>query len=92
MIADSVDWVILKDVLFQNQKKEVIIGEAKRILKSGGKVVVVEWNKKDAGVGPEDDLRIMAEVLKKMFTDQDFSIAKNVTAGDFHYAFVAVKK
>ncbi len=90
--SDLVDWVILKDVLFQNQKKEIIIAEAKRILKPEGRIIVVEWNKKDSGVGPEDNLRIDCKVLKKMFTDQNFAIEKDILAGDFHYAFVAAKK
>ncbi|HOX10764.1 MAG TPA: class I SAM-dependent methyltransferase [Candidatus Moranbacteria bacterium] len=87
-----VDWVILKDVLFQNQKKEIVIAEANRVLKSGGKVLVVEWNKEESSVGPENDLRISSDMLKKMFTDQNFSIEKDIVAGDFHYAFVATKK
>jgi ubiquinone/menaquinone biosynthesis C-methylase UbiE len=89
---DSVDWVILKDVLFQNKSKEIIIAEAHRILKTEGKVLVVEWNKKDSSVGPENELRIPCEILKKMFTDGGFSIEKDIEAGDFHYAFIAVKK
>lgn len=88
----SMDWVILKDVLFQNQNKNIIVAETNRVLKPGGKVVVVEWNEKDSSVGPENELRIPGDVLKKMFTDQDFSIEKDINAGDFHYSFVAVKK
>lgn len=89
---DLVDWVILKDILFQNQKKDIIIAEAKRVLKSGGKILVVEWNKEESSVGPENDLRISSDTLKKMFTDQNFSIEKDIIAGDFHYAFVATRK
>lgn len=90
--SGSIDWVILKDILFQNQKKEIIIAEAKRVLKTEGRIIVVEWKKKDYGVGPEDSLRIDQEVLKKMFTNQNFAIEKDIDAGDFHYAFVATKK
>lgn len=89
--ANSADWVILKDVLFQNQKKEIIIAEAYRVLKNGGKAIVVEWNQKESTVGPADDLRIPQIVLEKMFNDQKFIVEKNIEAGDFHYAFVAVK-
>lgn len=91
MAADVVDWVILKDVLFQNQKKEIIIAEASRILKSGGRVIVVEWNQAASTVGPAMEMRIPQIVLEKMFSDQKFIIEKNIEAGDFHYAFVAVK-
>jgi ubiquinone/menaquinone biosynthesis C-methylase UbiE len=89
--SDSIDWVILKDVLFQNQKKEVIIAEAHRALKPGGKVIVVEWSQNDLAVGPESEIRIPQDKLKKMFIKQKFSLEKDVEAGDFHYAFVATK-
>jgi len=92
METDSIDWVILKDILFQNQKKEVIINEARRILKVGGKAIVVEWDQGAAAVGPEPGIRIPKDELKKMFIGHEFSIEKDIDAGDFHYAFVAVKK
>ncbi|KKQ53033.1 MAG: Methyltransferase type 11 [Parcubacteria group bacterium GW2011_GWD2_38_11] len=88
---NSADWVVLKDVLFQNKKKEIIIAEAYRVLKSGGRVIAIEWNQKDSGVGPAADIRVPQIALEKMFGDQKFIVEKNIEAGDFHYAFVAVK-
>ncbi|EKE19217.1 MAG: SAM-dependent methyltransferase [uncultured bacterium] len=89
--ANFADWVILKDILFQNQKKEVIIAEAYRVLKNGGKAIVVEWNQNDSMVGPSQDIRIPQVTLEKMFSDNKFIVEKNINAGDYHYAFVAVK-
>lgn len=88
---ESVDWVIMKDVLFQNKKREVMVTEAQRILKSGGKIIVIEWNQNNLSIGPEKELRIPVSELKKLFTDQKFSLEKDIEAGDFHYAFVVVK-
>lgn len=85
------DWVIMKDMLFQNKNKAIIIAEAYRILKSGGKVIVTEWNQNNSSIGPEQDIRIPVGELKNMFINQKFSVEKDVEAGDFHYAFVAVK-
>lgn len=91
MANESVDWVILKDVLFQNQNKEIIIAEAKRILKAEGRVIVVEWNQSESSIGPEMEIRVKQNDLKKMFEQIGFSIEKDIKAGDFHYAFVAKK-
>lgn len=88
----SVDWVILKDMLFQNQKKDIIIKEAWRVLKKGGKILLIEWNQDASVVGPDFKLRIRESDLKNMFLNAGFSIEKNIDAGDFHYAFIAVKK
>ena len=76
--AGSVDWAILKDILFQNQKKDVIIREAYRILKNGGKVIAIEWDQSVANIGPELKIRILEKDLKKMFIDQGFSVEKDI--------------
>jgi len=88
---DSVDWVILKDILFQNQKKQAIIQEAYRILKAGGKILVIEWSLKDLTIGPELGVRIAEDKLREMFEIENFSIGKLIEAGGFHNAFVATK-
>lgn len=90
--AEFLDWIIMKDMLFQNQKKDIVVKEAWRVLKSGGKIIVVEWNGNDVSIGPDRDLRINKEDLKKLFTDQKFEIEKEIDAGKYHNAFVAVKK
>lgn len=89
--SDSVDWVILKDILFQNQNKQIIIAEAYRVLKTEGRVIVVEWNQADEAIGPDLKIRVVEEDLKKMFANEKFLIEKNIESGDFHYAFVAKK-
>ena len=88
---ECVDWVIMKDMLFQNKNKAIIITEAYRILRPGGRVIVTEWNQKNFSIGPEQKIRIPVDELKKIFTDQKFSVEKDIEAGDFHYAFIVVK-
>lgn len=41
----SVDGVLVTNILFQTRSKEGIVSEAGRILKSGGWLLVVEWDK-----------------------------------------------
>jgi ubiquinone/menaquinone biosynthesis C-methylase UbiE len=87
----SINWVILKDVLFQNKNKESMFSEAKKALNFEGKAVVVEWDNKDFSIGPEKNLRIPKEDLKKMAQDAGFSIEKELNAGNFHYSFLLKK-
>lgn len=90
-LAESVDWVVIKDILLQNQDKKAILGEAFRILRPGGHVLVMEWNPDEALVGPEHKLRIAKGELQKMVAEAGFSVEKELSVGAFHYAFVLKK-
>jgi ubiquinone/menaquinone biosynthesis C-methylase UbiE len=88
---ESLDWVILKDMLFQNKNKDIIFQEAYRVLKPGGKSLVLEWNENDSSIGPDRKLRIPRSEMVKLIKENKFTIEKEVNAGDFHYAMVIVK-
>ena len=88
---ESQDLVVLKDMLFQNSKKEVIIKEAFRVLKQGGRLLVVEWNNREKAIGPDAKLRIAKADAAKMVEKQGFKNIADISAGEFHYAFVAQK-
>jgi len=89
--AESLDWVILKDVLYQNQDKEAIIQEAKRVLKSGGKVLVVEWNEENLMIGPEKELRVKKQDILDLAKKVGLEFVSDIDAGDFNYGFVLIK-
>jgi len=89
--SDSCDWVIIKDMLFQNNNKDMIIKEALRVLKKDGKALIIEWNEAVSSVGPEKSLRIPRENLKEIVIKEGFNIEEEVDAGGFHYGFVARK-
>ena len=89
--SDSMDWVIMKDMLFQNKMKDVIIKEAHRVLKSGGRLLLVEWNDHDVSMGPEKNIRISKDELIKLADVQSFKLEKELNTGDFHYGAVFIK-
>lgn len=88
---DTVDWVVIKDMLFQNQNKQVIIGEARRVLKSGGKLLVIEWKPEDASLGPERERRISKEAVIEAASREKLCFLKEIEAGSFHYGLIFSK-
>lgn len=88
---NSIDWVIIKDMLFQNSGKDAILKEAHRLLKPQGKAFIMEWNDKNFSVGPEKKLRVPLGELQKLVRKHKFSIEEEINAGDFHYALVVKK-
>ena len=85
----SVDLVLMTNLLFQAGKKKEIFGEAKRILKSGREILIVDW-KKDSPQGPEKG-RISEKEVKKMAESFGFEMEKEFEAGIYHYGLVFVK-
>ena len=88
--SDALDMVLLANVLFQSQKKDAIVREAHRTLKSGGRLLVIDW-KKGGGGGVPDELRTDAETMKKLVQEQGFRFEHDVPAGTFYFGMMFVK-
>ena len=84
--AESVDMVLIPNVLFQIENKSAIILEALRILKSSGKLVIIDWLTK-ASQRPAEG-RISKEDMIKLAKDQGLSFEKDFDAGKYHYGIV----
>lgn len=88
---NSCDWVIMKDMLFQNKNKLVILAEGKRVLKDGGKILLIEWNLEDASIGPDRSLRISKEALTELIQQSELSVLQEIPVSNFHYGLILVK-
>lgn len=85
---DSLDLALLIDVLFQNQKPEEIIKEAKRITKNTGKIVIIDWKLKELPFGPLPDQRISEQKVKKMAAALGLNLAESWDPSPYHYCLV----
>jgi ubiquinone/menaquinone biosynthesis C-methylase UbiE len=88
---ESVDWAILKDMLFQNQDKAVILREIYRVLKPEGKVFLMEWIPSGVPMGPEEGMRISEADTRALLEQSGLHPEQTLPAGDFHYALLARK-
>ena len=85
---ESVDAVIISNVLFQTEDKSAAIREAYRILKSGGRVLFVEWSDSSGGVGPSGEYLIAKNEARSIFESTQFSFERDIAAGIHHYGMV----
>lgn len=85
------DFAILANILFQSQKKQEIIKEAARILKSQGRLVIVDWKTEDLSIGPKEGWRIQPQVLIEMARQEGVLFLKEFNTGNFHYGLIFVK-
>lgn len=82
---DSQDMVLLANILFQSNKKTEIIRESRRILKNGGTLVVIDWEKSAGGLGPPVNLRLDKSAMQSIVTGEKFDFLNSINAGTFHY-------
>ena len=87
----SVDWVFLVNMLFQNKFKRQIFEEVKRVLKKGGKVLVVEWNANDSTLGPSESLRVSKDEITSIGQEVGLSIIKEQKMSDYHFGIILEK-
>jgi ubiquinone/menaquinone biosynthesis C-methylase UbiE len=87
--SNYLDVVVIPNLLFQAENKNAILQEAKRILKSGGQLLVVDWlqeslfNAKENLISPDE--------VKKMAKELGFSLKKEFESGSYHYVLLFTK-
>jgi ubiquinone/menaquinone biosynthesis C-methylase UbiE len=84
----SMDAAILSNTLFQIEDKQKLIEETKRILKPGGKLLVIDWAGSYNGMGPHPQDVVTEHMAEELFITGGFHKAKDFRAGAHHYAIV----
>lgn len=91
-LADGLaDVVIISNVLFQAKSMYTLALEAKRILKPGGKIMVIEWSESFGGIGPIPADVISPEEVKKTFGSVGLPFISDFPAGEHHYGLIFAK-
>ena len=86
----SLDVVLIPNTLFQTENKYAIMEEARRILKNGGQLLVLDWLKQTA-FSPKKENMVSPEKVKEIADSLGLSLKKEFMAGDYHYALLFIK-
>ena len=79
------DRVIASNILFQIEKPDDFCLEVKRILKRGGKALVVDWS----GITDLSPKTIFSSVkTQQLFEKNGFKLESSFDAGDHHYGLI----
>ena len=84
----SLDAVLLANVLFQVENRFALLAEIKRVLKSGGKLMVVDWAGSYGGLGPASEKVVTEHEAEAFFINGGFHKAKSFRAGPHHYGIL----
>ncbi len=88
---NSCDAAILAGILHLSKLQKNILRETYRVLKSGGKAIVIEWKKEPLPFGPGINSRISPQESSGLFAAAGFTLKGEIPADAFHYAQVFVK-
>ena len=84
----AVDAVIIANALNQMENRFGLLAEVKRIMKSGGRLLVVDWAGAYGGMGPAHDKVIPEHEAEAFFINGGFHKLKSFRAGPHHYGLV----
>lgn len=88
-----IDFVLMANVLFQAENKNMLLREAWRVLRSGGRLAVVEWDALlDAPMGPPPEVRIKKDTARAAGLQAGFEYDREFAVGGHHYGLLFVKK
>ncbi|MBU4360751.1 class I SAM-dependent methyltransferase [Candidatus Parcubacteria bacterium] len=89
---DYLDFALLINILFQSDDNAGIIKEAVRLLKPGGKLMVIDWQAGRFPIGPKPEDKIPPEKLTGIAESLNLTVEKQFEAGKFHYGIVFGKE
>lgn len=91
-LADlSLDAVIVANLLFQIEKKDDFVKEIRRVLKPGGKVLLVDWAGSFGGIGPTEANVVSKGSAVSLFEENGFKVEKEIEAGAHHWGVILKK-
>ncbi|HVM73527.1 MAG TPA: methyltransferase domain-containing protein [Candidatus Paceibacterota bacterium] len=88
-IADRrLDLVLISNLLFQVPDKTAIIREARRILKSSGRLAIIDWKESFGGMGPQREDVVTKEAALELMHSNGFELIREFDAGAHHYGLL----
>ncbi len=81
----SLDLGILNNTLYQSVDMPEMIKEAIRLVKTGGRLLVIDWKKIGAPLGPRMDLRVDPEKVKELCEVFGLKLEQEFEAGQYHF-------
>lgn len=84
---NSCDVIILSNILSEVYSIDNLIKEVKRVLKTDGRILIVDWKNTEENVTLKRHSLIEEEKALAILAKYGFEVIKHFPAGNYHYAF-----
>jgi len=88
VLKNSCDLILMTNLLFEVADIKKVLEEGKRVLKTGGKILAVDW-KKDVPFGPKE--KISPEKVKEIAKEIGLESEKEFEVSSYHWGLILVK-
>ncbi len=76
---------LFSNTLFQVEDKARALEEAHRLIRSGGKLLVIDWTQSFAGMGPQPSDVLTESDAQALIEQYGFAYERSFPAGEYHY-------
>ena len=83
--AGELDAGILVNTLFQLEDRPAALAEIARVMRVGGKLLIIDWTDTVPGLGPTPDHLITADDCTALLESHGFVLDHDFPAGEHHY-------
>ncbi|WP_223200047.1 class I SAM-dependent methyltransferase [Paenibacillus sp. 37] len=90
--SQAADHIIASFVIHEVEPLQDGLKEIQRVLKAGGKVLCIEWEKKQMEQGPPLEHRLHSSELSQSFEEHGFTIEQISFPNEQHYVIIARKQ
>lgn len=85
------DAVVISNVLFQAEDKPGLLREARRILKTGGKLLLIDWSDSFNNLGPAPKMVVTKDSARALCEAEGFVLKNEVPVGEYNYGLLMLK-
>ena len=87
----SVDAVLFSNIAHQIKNRANLFAEAYRVVKTGGKLLIIDWNAQPSPIGPVAAERISEGEVQALAAKANFKPAGNLPVDIYHYGLMYIK-
>jgi len=88
---ESLDAVLISNLLFQIEDRDTLAKETQRIVKKRGVVIVIDWSDSFGGLGPEQSKVVDKTTAGSYFSSHGFLFEREIDTGKHHYGIIMRK-
>ncbi len=87
----QVDTALLVNVLFQAEHADTVVSEAARILRPGGRLLIIDWTDSFGGMGPQQEHVVSSEHAEEYAKAAGLTCEPFSASGDHHWGLLCTK-